>query len=95
MNNVTAGTPTNATFTFTVQVPQYCPTGTYSITLILYDSIGNRTSYTAPQLQSMGFLSSIAISSTPLPPVDVPSVVGLSQAAATSLITGAGLSVGR
>ena len=77
LGNVTADTPTDATFAVAVQVPQYCPTGTYSISLILYDSLGNSTPYTAAQLQSMGFPSAIAVSSGP-PSIAQPTLTSLS-----------------
>ena len=59
---ITSGTSTNPFFQFALTLPQFTPAGTYSIGLTLTDNASNTSTYNAATLQSLGFISSIAVS---------------------------------
>lgn len=64
-----AGTPLAGTWQFTLSWPQYSEQGTWNVSFLnIWDKVGNFRSYTAAQLQSLGFPSSVVITKPSLTP---------------------------
>jgi len=61
---MTGGTSTNPIFQFGFTVPQFSPSGVYSIGITLVDNASNTSIFTAATLQAMGFPSAITVTNS-------------------------------
>ena len=58
---MTGGTSTNPVFQFGFTVPQFSPSGIYSIGITLVDNASNTSIFNAASLQALGFPSAITV----------------------------------
>ena len=61
---MTAGTSTNPIFQFGFTLPQFSPSGVYSIGITLVDNASNTSIFNAATLQAMGFPSTITVTNS-------------------------------